>query len=406
MSNIATLPAPSWAKDLQRYSSGALHGTLANVCAMLRGAPELQTMLAYDEFAEKTMLVSAPPWSFEPQSFCLRPWTGHDDLLATEHVQRAGIPVKVTTTAQAVELVARERPYHPVLDYLGALEWDGRCRLDRLFHQYFGANDDTYTASIGRHFMIGAVARVTSPGIKHDHIPIIEGSQGIGKSRAVRSLFDPWFSDEIADLGSKDASMQMSGVWCIELSELDAYSRAETGRIKSWTSRTIDRFRPPYGSRVIDSPRTCVFVGTTNGDNYLKDETGNRRFWPVRATRIDIQGLAKDRDQLWAEARRLYTSGAVWWLLNREAVDQAKQEQLARLTDDPWDGLISTYVATLTDVSIADVLAEAICLDRSRWGQVEQNRIARCLKARGWTRVQVRTGDKRAWRYKRGPVSA
>jgi predicted P-loop ATPase len=405
MSNVTALPAPSWAKDLQRYSSGALHGTLANVCAMLRGAPELQTMLAYDEFAAKTMLVSPPPWLFDPQSFQQRAWTAHDDLLATEHVQRAGIPVKVPTTSQAVELVARERPYHPVRDYLDSLDWDGVCRLDRLFPQYFGANDDIYTANIGRHFMIGAVARVMSPGIKHDHIPIIEGAQGIGKSRAARGLFDPWFSDEVADLGSKDAAMQMSGVWCIELSELDAYSRAETGRIKAWTSRNVDRFRPPYGSRVIESPRACVFIGTTNGDSYLKDETGNRRFWPVRATRIDTQALAKDRDQLWAEARRLYGGGAAWWLLNREAIDQAKQEQLARLIDDPWDGLISAYVAPLTDVSIADVLADAICLDRSRWGQVEQNRIARCLKARGWFRVQVRAGDKRAWRYKRGAVT-
>jgi predicted P-loop ATPase len=405
MSNITALPAPSWAKDLQRYSSGALHGTLANVCAMLRGAPDLQTMLAYDEFAGKTMLVSAPPWSFEPQTFYQRPWTAHDDLLATEHVQIAGIPVKVQTTAQAVELVARERPYHPVLDYLDSLEWDGVCRLDRLFPQYFGANDDVYTASIGRHFMIGAVARVTNPGIKHDHMPIVEGAQGIGKSRAFKILFDPWFSDEIGDLGSKDAAMQMQGVWCIEISELDAYSRAETGRIKAWTSRTVDRFRPPYGSRVIESPRPCVFAGTTNGDSYLKDETGNRRFWPVRASRVEIQALEKDRDQLWAEARRLHSAGAAWWLLNREAVDQAKQEQLARLTDDPWDGLISAYVEPLTDVAIADILAEAIYLDRSRWGQVEQNRIARCLKARGWNRVQVRTGDKRAWRYKRGAAT-
>jgi hypothetical protein len=110
MSNIASLPAPSWAKDLQRYSSGALHGTLANVCAMLRGAPELQAMLAYDEFATRTMLVSCPPWVFDQQSFSQRAWTAHDDLRATEHVQRAGIPVKVPTTAQAVELVPASGP--------------------------------------------------------------------------------------------------------------------------------------------------------------------------------------------------------------------------------------------------------------------------------------------------------
>jgi predicted P-loop ATPase len=403
VSNVVALPA-EWTKSLQRYGSGAPHGSLANVCTMFRSSPDLQVILAYDEFAMRTMLVAAPPWEFDPGSFRQRPWSAHDDLLATEHVQRAGIPVKVQTTAQAVEMVARERPFHPVHDYLFDLKWDGICRLDKLFPKYFGANDDVYTASIGRHFMIGAVARILNPGTKHDHIPIIEGNQGIGKSRAVRTLFDPWFSDEIADLGSKDAAMQMSGVWCIELSEMDAYSRAETGRIKAWTSRTVDRFRPPYGSRVIESPRACVFVGTTNGDAYLKDETGNRRFWPVRATRIDAGALERDRDQLWAEARQLYAGGAAWWLLNPEAINQAKQEQLARLTDDPWDGVVNSFTATLSDVSVAEVLAGALHLDPSRWGQVEQNRVARCLKARGWVRVQVRTGDKRAWRYKRSEV--
>jgi predicted P-loop ATPase len=401
MSNIVSLPPADWTKSLQRYGSGAPQGSLANVCTMFRSAPELQIILAFDEFSQRVVLVSAPPWDFDPAIFSARAWTAHDDLVATEHVQRAGIPTKVSTTAQAVELVARERPFHPVRDYLEHSGWDGKPRLRSMFAAYFGAPDDKYVANVGSSFMIGATARVLNPGCKHDHVPIIEGPQGIGKSRALKILFGDFFCDEIGDLGSKDAAMQLPGVWGFELAELDAYSRAEAGRIKAWVSRTADRFRPPYGTRVIELPRGCVFVGTTNNDTYLKDETGNRRFWPVRATRIDVAGLERDRDQLWAEAYRLYCGGAPWWFVNQEIVRQARQEQADRLIDDPWDGVIGAYLTTRTDVSVAEVLTEAICIDRTRWGQVEQNRVARCLKAREWQRVQVRSGDKRVWRYRR-----
>ncbi|MGY4170966.1 VapE domain-containing protein [Bradyrhizobium sp. USDA 4529] len=401
MSNVVTLPTPDWTKELQRYGSGAPHGTLANVCVMFRSAPELQTTLAFDEFAQRVMLVSAPPWDFDPASFAPRAWTAQDDLAATEHVQLAGIPTKVATTSQAVDRVARERPFHPVRDYLEHSSWDETPRLRTMFATYFGAADDKYTASVGSSFMIGAVARVLNPGCKHDHVPILEGVQGIGKSRALKILFGDFFCDEIADLGSKDSAMQLAGVWGLEIAELDAYSRAEVGRVKAWVSRTTDRFRPPYGTRVIEMPRSCVFIGSTNNDSYLKDDTGNRRFWPVKATRIDLAGLKRDRDQLWAEAYRLYVGGAPWWFIKRDVVEQAQREQRERLIDDPWWDIIAAYVETRSSVSVAEVLTEAVCIDRSRWGQVEQNRVARCLKADGWCRVQVRTGGKQSWRYKR-----
>ena len=401
MNKIVSLTSAEWSQ-MGRPPNGGARGDLASAAAALRETPELQLMLAYDAFAMRTLLVKASPWEFDPRAFAERAWAPHDDLNLTEYLQLRGVPVKVQTTAQAVELVARERAFHPVLDYLESLEWDGRCRLDRLFPDYFGTNDDIYTTNVGRTFMIGAVARVSEPGVKHDHIPIIEGVQGLGKSKALRLLFDPWFTDEIADLGSKDAAMQMAGVWGIELSELDAYSRAETARIKAWTSRTVDRFRPPYGVRVIESPRACVFVGTTNNDCYFKDETGNRRFWPVLAGKINLDALAQDRDQLWAEAVQLYRGNVAWWLLNPEAIRQAKAEQLARLTDDPWEDLISGYIANKGDVTVTELLEKALGIERSRWGQAEQNRIVRCLRARGWLRVQVRTGDKRSWHYRRG----
>jgi predicted P-loop ATPase len=405
MTNVTALPAPEWTAGLMRYGTGAPHGTLANACHALRTAPDLQFMLAYDVFAMKTMVVAAPPWDFESQHFVQRAWMPHDDLLATEYLQRLNIPVKPQTATQAVELVARERSFHPVLDYLDSVQWDGKTRLDRWLTDYVGADETPYTHSIGRSALIGAVARIRRPGCKVDTVPIIEGQQGLGKSSAARVLFEPWFSDELADLGGKDAAMQTQGAWLIEISELDAMSRSEVSRIKAFVSRAADRFRPPYGARVIESPRSCVFWGTTNSDAYLKDETGARRFWPIKAGRIDVEGLAGVRDQLWAEADRLYGAGAAWWIVNPEAQCIAVGEQTARYQGDPWDELIAAYLETVTDVSVAEILSDVIHMGADRWSQTDMNRVVRCLRSRGMVRTQVRTGDKRAWRYRRGAVT-
>jgi predicted P-loop ATPase len=401
MSNVVSFPPLDWSSGLMKFASGVVQSSLANACHALRSAPDTQLMLAYDIFAMKPMVVSAPPWEFEPQHFAARPWSPHDDLLVAEHLQRIGVPVKPLTAAQAVEVVARERSYHPVLDRLDSLTWDGRARLDCWLSDYLGVPETPYSHSVGRATLIGAVARIRQPGCKLDTVPIIEGSQGLGKSSAARVLFDPWFSDDLADLGSKDAAMQTQGAWGIEISELDAMSRGEVARIKAFVSRSTDRFRPPYGSRVIESPRSCVFWGTTNSDAYLKDETGGRRFWPIKAGRIDITGLAKVRDQLWAEADRLYAAGAAWWIVNPEALRIAEGEQVARYQGDPWDNAIAEYSKTAIDVSVEEIFRDALHLEIGRWSQTDMNRVARCLRARGWVRVQVRTGDKRTWRYRR-----
>jgi predicted P-loop ATPase len=292
-----------------------------------------------------------------------------------------------------------------VLDYLDSLEWDGRVRLDAWVTKFLGAIDTPYNAEIGRRALIAAVARVRSPGCKVDTVPIIEGGQGVGKSSAARVMFDPWFSDDLADLGSKDAAMQTQGAWLIEISELDAMSRAEVSRTKAFITRTTDRFRPPYGSRIIESPRSCVFWGTTNSDRYLKDETGGRRFWPIAAGKIDLTGLRQERDLLWAEANQLFERGVGWWIVNPEVQSAAIGEQTARYVGDPWDDIISQHLATTYDTTIAEILRDVLRLEAGRWSQADSNRVARCLVAHGFLRVQTRTGDKRSWRYKRSVTS-
>ncbi|MCK1570022.1 hypothetical protein IVB08_40085 [Bradyrhizobium sp. 173] len=196
--------------------------------------------------------------------------------------------------------------------------------------------------------MISAIARILGIGEKVDMMVILESPQGLLKSTAVRTLFYPWFTDDIEQFGSKDASMQCAGVWCIEVGELDAISKTEASRIKSFISRFNDRFRPPYGKRIIERPRSCIFIGTTNCNDYLKDWNGARRFLPVSVIKIDIEGLQRDRDMLWAEARILYEAGVAWWFTDSEtgkaAAAKAELEQEGRFQADPWEPLIANYL--------------------------------------------------------------
>jgi len=215
------------------------------------------------------------------------------------------------------------------------------------------------------------------------------------KSTALKTLAEPWFTDEIAELGSKDAAMQTRGVWIIEIAELDSMSRADVSKTKGFISRTADRFRPPYGKRLIESPRQCVFAGSVNHSTYLRDETGGRRFWPVACTRIFIEALARDRDQLWAEAVARYRAGERWWLDTAELTLAAEQEQADRYEGDAWEGPISTWIEGRDSVSIEDILM--MCLDKTR--------VARCLRVLGWERHKAGPRTRREWRYRPRRVS-
>jgi predicted P-loop ATPase len=358
-------------------------------------------VLAFDEFAQQTIMRSPPPWDEKLQPWKPRPWTPYDDLCATDWLQREGIAVNVAVAAQAVEAVAREASFHPVREHLELLEHDGTSRLDSWLTTYLGAAPTPYHREVGRVIMIAAVARIYEPGCKVDTVPIFEGPQGARKSTAVKTLFDPWFSDELADLESKDAAMQARGVWGLEVSELDAMSKAEVSRIKAFISRTTDRFRPPYGSRIVESPRSCVFWGTTNKDDYLKDETGGRRFLPIKIGRIRVEALERDRDQLWAEAVIAYRMGSPWWLTSMDVQTDARRQQRDRYVGDAWDEIISKFVETRSSVAVDEVLREAVGKEAGRWDQRDMNRVAQCLKSFGWERYQVRMDSKQVWRYRR-----
>jgi predicted P-loop ATPase len=258
------------------------------------------------------------------------------------------------------------------------------------------------------------------PGAKCDSVLVLEGKQGIGKSTVPRVLAgDEWFSDQLADMGSKDASLQLRGLWIVELSELDVLNRAELARAKAFLTQQTERFRLPYGRRIIQVPRQCVFVGTTNSDSWLKDETGGRRFWPVRCRGIDLDGLRRDRDQIWAEALHRYRAGASWWLEDRQIVQEAIEEQRKRFQADVWQESIAAWlenptarrdghgqvVATLRSdgesVTLDDILHHCIGKPLEMWTQSDKNRISACLTALGWERFKAGPRNAREWRYRR-----
>ena len=391
---------PNWTGRLLIGKGDKIKPVLANAALALRCSPEWFGALAYDEFRLETMLEKAPPWE-TVAAFKMRPWAEYDRLRATEWLNHQGIDVPEAITHQAATVVAKENAYHPVKHYLTGLKWDKKPRVDNWLADYLGVEPNAYVSAVGRRFLISAIARVIRPGAKVDTMLILEGDQGAGKSTALKILGGEWFTDEISDLGSKDAAMQTRGVWLIELSELDAMGKKETTEVKAFLSRTNDRYRPPFERHVIDVPRQCVFAGSTNASAYLKDETGGRRFWPVKVKEIDAKMLERDRDQLLAEAMALFRAQEPWWLDSAELVKAAADEQADRYVGDPWTEKVLGYVYGRPDVGVPDILANGIMLEAGRWGQPEQNRIARILTAAGWKRKLFWNGGggKQAWRY-------
>lgn len=391
-----------WRDELLLNLNGTVKPILANALTALRGSNEWSGVLARDEFAMRTVAVRPTPWMDAKTEFP-HTWADTDDSRSAAWLQRQGVTVPTSIAGEAVEVVARDRKFHPVRDYLNGLTWDGKARLWSWLTTYLGVDPSPYASAVGSGWMISAVARIFCPGVKADSCLILEGPQGIKKSSALRALAQPWFTDEIADLGSKDAALQTQGVWVIEIAELDGMSRSDVGRVKAFMSRQTDRFRPPYGERPIDSGRQCVFAGSVNHSTYLRDETGGRRFWPVecRAAMVDVDGLAEVRDQLWAEAAALYFDGKSWWLDSRELNKAAAEEQSDRYEGDPWDEAIASWTEARDTVSISEVLEFCIEKRRDQWTQLDKNRIARSLRSRGWERFNAGPRHARQWRYRR-----
>ena len=374
-------PYYDWTADLIRTDRGKIVGNVANLLLMLRHHPDWLGVLAYSEFTGAILIRQQPPWGAVPPDTS---WTEQHTTQASAWFCRNGIDnPSQDKVIQAVMVVARESAFHPVRDYFESLVWDGVPRLATWPQTYLGVKDSPYVQAIGPRFLISAVARIYKPGERVDHVLVLEGPQGEKKSTSVRILAPKpeWVADQLSVVTNKDAKMEVAGAMLIEIPEMEAVTRATSSGMKRFITNHTDRFRPPYGKVLITWPRQCVFIGTLNpirGEGYLKDPTGARRFWPLVCGEIDLVGIERDRDQLWAEAVHQFKARAPWWLETPELEALATAEQDARRARDDWELPIEAYVEGKTEVTIRQVMKGA--LDSvSHSGEI---RVARILKQR------------------------
>ena len=289
----------------------------------------------------------------------------------------------------ATQQLALANPFNSIVDYFDGLEWDRVPRLERLLKNYFGGEDTAFNRSIGQKVLLAAVRRVRQPGTKFDFMMVLEGEQGTGKSTAIAILAGPEnFSDQsILAADDKAQAEAVQGVLLFEVSELDGLSRAEMSKVKAFLSRSVDRIRHAYARHRMDQPRTCVFIGTTNEDTYLRDTTGNRRFWPVSVGKIDLEALKRDRDQLWAEAAYLEAQGQVI-ALEAELYADAEALQSLRQEIDPWADVLSS-VEGERDGETMRVFSSTLLGDKLRISSDNQKnfhakRLAAVMHSLGW----------------------
>lgn len=293
-------------------------------------------------------------------------------------------------TRDAVNALALDNAHHPIRDYLDKLAWDQTPRINTFLSIYFGAEETPLNNKISRVMLIAAVRRIRKPGVKFDQIIVLEGPQGSGKSTALLILAGGPENFSDADILSLDPKAQMEGlegVWIYEISELEGISRADTNKVKSFASRSTDRGRPAYGHFRENRPRQNIFVGTTNDDKYLRDQTGNRRFWPVRTGDVKLEELACDRDQLWAEAAHYEALGESLFL-PEELWPAASAEQEARVEDDPWFDVLCDVegdrYGEFVRISTEDLLTVKLQILPDRLQQFHTKRLAGIMRKLGW----------------------
>lgn len=367
---------------------------LAGAMDMLRASPLVRDAFALDEMLQAVILQQPLPVRGQDElgeaDELPRPMRDTDVSQLQEWLQRSALPkISKDTTHQAVDLRAQERSFHPVRDWLRSLKWDGDGRLDGWLSSYLGVEPTPYVAGIGAMFVTAMVARVFSPGCKADYVLTLEGEQGVRKSTACKVLGGVWFSDSLPDVtGGKDVSQHLNGKWLIEIAEMSAMSKAEAEHLKAFISRPVERYRPSYGRKEVIQPRQCLFIGTTNRSTYLRDETGGRRFWPVKVGTVDTDALAADRDQLFAEAVHRYDEGGAWWPNAAFEAEHIRPQQESRFESDAWDELIAAYLIGKSRVTVAGVAKDALSMEAARIGTADQRRIRGVLEHRGWQAVR------------------
>ena len=390
------------------WDRGGYARHVVNVMCILRNDSAWQGVIAFDEFGQRTMKRRAPPYRTGREG----EWQAVDDTLTAAWLAaKYGLMVASPMVTEAVETVAREQAYHPVVEYLRGLSWDGERRLDDWLATYCRVSGGEYVSAVGTYFLRGMVKRVFTPGCKFDYCLVLEGAEGLRKSTLAALLGGQWGSDTPLDLANnREAAAAVHGCWVIEFSEMESVTRAEAHLQKSWLSRTFDQYRPVYSRRTVRVPRQCVFIGTTNETEYIKEGQGARRFWPVTVEgHVDIEGLRSILPQLLAEAVHDIDAGERWYPGDEEQAGLFREQQTARVVQESLiDALHDWVLNPAVDeynmrrdhggmFSIADAAYRCLKVSYAQLTRDLQTRIGKAMVALGCERVEKRNGMTRYW---------
>jgi predicted P-loop ATPase len=365
-----------WRELLRVTDKGAIAQTIENVVIILQNDPQLAGAIALNEMDHNITTVRSLPWRAG-----VGQWTDADDAALRYYLERLyGISSK-DRVFDAVNVVATENKFHPVRDYLDSCTWDGVPRVETLLVDYMGADDNAYTRAVTRKTLAAAVARIYRPGCKFDYMLTLRGRQGIGKSALIAKLGGGWFSDSFTTMQGKDAYEQLLGVWLMEVGELAGMRKAEAETIKLYITKQVDRFRPAYGRRLQEFPRQCIFIGTTNEDQFLRDTTGNRRFWVVDTPNDPARDMWDDLTPdvvrlIWGEAVELYRNHEPLYL-SKELEAIAREVQETYEEESPRAGIVAEYLERLlpTDWNEKDLYSRRCWLESDAVGTVKRDTV-------------------------------
>lgn len=347
--DLATMDNNPWYTQLKLNTrTGQVERLMANAELIIRNDPQLQGLVAYNEFTGRVCITRDAPWrKLKTDVLGYDNWTDVDDYQLQLYFERAYAFRGETDILKALAISAEANPYHPVRSYLQSLVWDGTERLDTLLIRYFDADDTALVRAYTRKWMCAAVARAINPGCKFDCMLVLNGSQGIGKSQFGNIISRGWFSDSLSCIeDSKGSYEQLRGKWIIEMAELAALRRSEDNRLKQFISASSDSYRPAYGRNIVDYPRQCVFIGSTNDHDYLRDPTGNRRYWTVDCHTTDARKLSKlpaEIDQIWAEAVVCYYAGEQLFL-SEDLAEMQTADAEQHTTESELEGELREYL--------------------------------------------------------------
>lgn len=384
----AKVPKAGWLGEALVNKSADPYPNLYNTVLALEGDPEFADRIAFNDMLRQPVIaVGGADGGTIPVE--------DDHLIALQRMlQSKGLPkVPVNTVHDAVRFVARRNTFHPLKDKLDSLrgKHDGKPRMAEWLTTYLGAPAEEYYRVVGSCFLVAMIARIYQPGCKSDYMLVFEGPQGEEKSKLIKVLACGYYSDHLPNLDSDPIrlSQHLRGKWLIEVSEMEAFSKAEATRLKAFITRPEEIYTPKYARNEVHEPRQCLFIGTTNKSAYLRDETGGRRFWPVKCGKIDVPALERDLDQLFAEALDAYESGAQWWPDRKFELEFIKPIQDERYERDVWADRIENHfhMNPAFDTTIYYVARSILEFDvAARIGKADQNRIIACLELLGWTR--------------------